>query len=259
MEIGAVDTNWARRLLLLFAGGVIAVLLGTALSIAFARPAGAATLALPGTSSLPLPVAPSTVVDSLTATVPTPVWNAVTAATALPTNVVDGVTATGSSPVTLPTGGLPISVPTLPVPALPLPQLPVVTKPTTQKLTDTLLSTGTAATPTPGIGGPAHASTGTAAHPSKGHESSAKRRTSGSGTPTTPGSPVRTPARPLPSSPGPLAPPNGDASVPGHTTSFGGALPLSILVLSLICLGGVFFRRHLPLKLRFDSRVAPPG
>jgi hypothetical protein len=236
--------GWARRAVLLFAGCIGAVLLGIALSIALARPAGAATLPAP-TPAVPAAVDTATappVTGALPGLVGSPV--------AIP-NAITGVTAAAG-------GGVP-PVPTVPLPGqLPVPKLPspqVTTLPVPHTATPILPA---AAVGAPGTGGPAHAPK---AEPSSiGHAGPAGHR-SAHPLPAAPASPVPAPAHELPSPSFPLGSGlagNGSLT-PGHGNGLGNAIALMVLLLAAAGIGSVFLRRRLSPPPLFDSRFAPPG
>lgn len=248
------DMGWGRRIVLFALGTIGFLLLGIAVSAALARPAGAATLPGPGPSSLTAPV------------------------TALPSDLISGVTgaAGGIAPLpplpTLPTAPLPtlpgaplptvpitaLSVPSLPVPSLP--GLPVITAPGTGILTAGTPTAGGAPAagtgPVPGIGGAARGSA--AGH--RGPSSSGRSGTGGSRSSNRSDTPTRAPAHRVPAPSFPTVTGiAGDATTPGHGNTPWNVVPLTILLLSALGLGGVFLRRRLAFKPLFDSRLAPPG
>jgi hypothetical protein len=256
--------SWGRRIVLLFIATIGATLLGIALSAAFARPAGAATLPL----STP-PIVP----PSVAASPPDLVDGVVTAmgSTANPPNIIAGAgSATGT--VVGPLPSLPVSTPPAitapPVPGLPVPELPIVIVPITKALTT---SAPSPATPSgaggaglgPSTGGPSHGSTDAHRGTSAGRTGATTSRSAGSSvdlSSASPLRPLRIPAHrlPVPSSPG--FPSNaGDSVVPGHGSGSWNALPLALLLLGALGLGTIFLRRRLSPKLLFGSRFAPPG
>jgi hypothetical protein len=228
-----------------------------------ARPASAATLPAPSAPSLPLPVGTS-VVSTVADTAPT----VVTPASPLPTTVATAATSGGIAPLsTVPVAPLsnskipaaPLPITRLSIPTFPVVQLPVVTMPITRTLTGGTSVTGAPnAGPVPGTGEPAHAATGSKA--AARHTASTLGGLRASLIPDTPGAPVPAPGPRVPSPSFPSVPSSaGDSSAPGHGNSPGNAVPLTILVLAAIVLGGVSLRRRLPLTLLFDSRLTPPG
>jgi hypothetical protein len=220
-------------MILLVVAGIGATLLALALSVAFARPAGASTLPLPSSPTLPAPVAPSalsTVADTMTAAV-----------SPLP-----------SVPLPAP---FPVAHP--PILHLPVATRAVVHSPTAPVTTPTPTTSGGLL---PMTGGPAGVSTDIHSDPPPRQAGSTPDRSSGSSILTTPGPPVRTPTPRVPLPLSPLAPSSaGEASAPGHGSTPSNAVLLTILLLAAIGLGGVVTRRRLSLKLLFDPRFAPPG
>jgi hypothetical protein len=260
--------TWGRRLLLLSAAGLFAVLLGLALSVALARPAGAATL-----PSLPVSTSATSDLGTATAAVPGLVGTVEDAASPVaipadPTQVLSGVTSAASAivPTTLPISQLPISplpisqLPISPLP-LPLPILPVITKAATDTLSPGANQTGTnAGGLLPGTGGPANGSTGRLSGPRSRRLGSPTGRSHTASVDSATRSLGRTPTGPAPSPSLPALPANaGDITAPGHGSNPWNALPLTILLLTVLVLGGVTLKRRLSLKLLFESRFAPPG
>jgi hypothetical protein len=263
--------SWTKRVLLLLLIGVGASLLGIVLSAALAHPAGAATLPLPSAPSSADGAATS-VVGTITGDVPGS-DGAVNDVTGIGSTVATGATSVVSGnvpplsslpvPTTpLPVGTLPVGSLPVPAPTLPIPSLPVITKSSTGTTGPTASPTGTTETgPLPGTGGPAHGSNVKLSSPEKHRSSTAPGSTgsatllsSGSGSPSP--TPVHRPRSPwfpfIPSA-------AGDAAAPGHGGSPWNVVPLTILLLAVLVLGGVALRRRHGLKFLFDSRFAPPG
>jgi hypothetical protein len=268
VEMHLFEMSRGRRLVLLLLATIGAVALGIVLSAAFARPAGAATLPLPSGPTLPVPVGTSgggTVTDTVTGVLGN--------ASSLPTNVINPATAAASSalPVLPATPGTQLPIAKLPVtglprptlPTLPLPQLPVITMPGGSNLTSGVLPTGTTGGGlAPGTGGPAGGHGVKLSNPAGRRTTAKSLRTGHSSTGKTNGNgtPVRTPAPRIPSPSFPLFPSAGsEASAPGHGSNPWNALPLTIALLALVALGGVFLRRRISLATLFDSRLSPPG
>jgi hypothetical protein len=251
------ETSWGRRIIILVVAAMGGTFLAIALSAALARPASAATLPVPGIPTLPGPVG-LPLVNGLPGTVS----GAVGDATATPSAAVTGTPTalTGVVP-TEPLGTLPGH---LPIVNLPIPQVPLSIAPATRALTTGVAPAGTGTTsdgPAPGIGGSAHGSAGRSSSTvrntgSRFHRSDG-RGSSGS---DTSGNPQKVPSHQSPSPSFPLVPSGtGEASSPGHWGGSGSALPLAILLLGALGLGGVLLRRRLFPRLLADARFAPPG
>lgn len=257
MDAGLLALRWGKRVLLLGAAGVIACILGIALSAAFARPAGAATLPVAGATTLPLPdplPAPGPLVNQVSGVVQSTTSNpegTVPAAVAATEGIVAPVT---PAPVTSP----------LPVVGLPIPDLPVIV-PVTGALTSTSTSAptpsgGSSVGPAPGTGAPQHRALDRFSGPSARQTTSTGGGRGASSTSQAKGSPGRTPAPRTPSPSFPLAPSGaGTSLVPGHGTNLWNDVPALILILGALALGGVLLRRRIAPRLLFGSRFAPPG
>jgi hypothetical protein len=188
-----------------------------------------------------------------------PVSGVVGSTSSLASNAVTGVTsAAGGTAPQLPTVPLPTKIPVV---NLPVPQLPVTLLPVTKPIS-VLNPTGSVpagdSNVAPGTGGPAHGSKGKGSAGRSGSARHGANRSSSSSLRS--GSPVRTPGHRQPTPSLPVNPGTaGDALIPGHWGNPFNALPLVLLLLAGLLIGGVFMKRRFAPTLAHESRFAPPG
>jgi hypothetical protein len=257
MNAEVMGVDWRRRAMLVLASGIIATLLGIGFSMALSHPAGAATLPIPDTPTLPVPPLP-VVGNPLTNPVTDPVSGVVGSGGSVTSNVVTGVTsAAGGAGQKLPTVPLPTKIPVVNVPG---PQLPGILLPVTKPIS-ALSPTGNLPAGDSGIApGTGRAARGSKSKGGSAGRSHSTRHGAKSSSALKSGSPVRTPGHRQPSPSLPVNPGTaGDALTPGHWSNPFNALPLVLMLLAGLLIGGVFLKRRFAPTLAYESRFAPPG